>query len=221
MLYVRILPAAVSTALLLIFANNTHAEDGAAYTNYLNDPGLRQSIINAAARSTVIIQNPCAEAQYRVATSPLVFKPMAFDSSGGPIAGILKYPVKEDGCGITRILNVFVIVQGPRQVATVPFLLPGTTHADPGLQKDAVQYAGAAAAVLVGKNEECKIKYFADTEFLEQEAPVPGAKVSPWRERWTMIQCSKKLIIPMRFIPDATGTQIVSGGPGGSVEDLK
>lgn len=211
---------AAAAALLLAFANIAHADDNAAYTNFLNDPNLRQNIINAASRSTVILQNPCAEAQYRVATTPIVLKPMAFDASGGPVAGFLKYPVKEDGCGVTRILNVFVIVQGPRQVATVPYL-PGSTRADPALQKDAVQYAANWAAIAVGKNDDCKVKYIADTEFLEQEAALPGAKVAPWREQWTQIQCHRKVTIPLRFIPDATGTQIVAGGPGGGVEDLK
>lgn len=74
---------------------------------------------------------------------------------------------------------------------------------------------------MVGKNEDCKVKYFAATEFVEQEAPIPGAKVSPWREQWTMVHYNKKLVIPLRFIPDATGTQVVAGGPGGSVENLK
>ena len=212
--------AAMSAGLPLIFADCAHADDSAAYTNFLNDPSLRQNIINAAARSTVMLQNPCAEAEYRVGTSPLVFKPMAFDSSGGPVAGLLKYPVKEDGCGVTRSLNVFVVVQGPRQVGAIPFL-PGSTRADPTLQKDAVQYAAGWAVALVGKNEECKVKYFADTEFVEQETPAPDAKAPAWRERWTMIQCNKKLTIPLRFIPDATGTQIAAGGPGGGVEDLK
>jgi len=209
-----------SAALLLAFANTSHAEDNAAYTNFLNDSNLRQSIINAASRSTVILQNPCAEAQYRVATMPVVLKPMAFDASGGPIAGFLKYPVKEDGCGVTRILNVFVIVQGARQVAVIPYL-PGSTRADPMLQKDAVLYAANWATTAVGKNEDCKVKYFSDTEFLEEERPLPGAKAAPWRERWTQIQCNKKVTIPLRFIPDATGTQIVAGGPGGGVEETK
>lgn len=212
--------AAVCAVLLLAFTNPVRADDGTAYTTFLNDPNLRQNIINAASRSTVILQNQCAEAQYRVATAPMVLKPMAFDASGGPVAGILKYPVKEDGCGVTRILNVYVVVQGPRQVSAIPFL-PGSTRADPVLQKNAVQYAVSWAVTKVGKNDECKVKYFADTEFVEQEKPAPGAKSAPWRERWTMIQCDKKLIVPLRFIPDATGTQIVAGGPDGRVEDLK
>lgn len=212
--------AALSAALLLTFASQARADDSSAYTTFLNDPGLRQNIINAAARSTVILQNPCSEAQYRVATNPIVIKPMAFDPSGGPVAGLLKYPVKEDGCGITRILNVYVFVQAPRQVGAIPYL-PGSTRADPVLQKDAVQYAATWAGTKVEKNDECKIKYFADTEFVAEETPKPGAKAAPWRERWTMIQCNKKVIIPLRFIPVGTGIQVVAGGEDGRVEDLK
>jgi hypothetical protein len=86
-------------------------------------------------------------------------------------------------------------------------------------QKDAVKYAAAWAAAAVGKNEECQVTYIADTEFVEQEAP--GATVAEWRERWTMIQCNKKVTIPLRFTPNAPGTRVVAGGRGGGVENLK
>jgi hypothetical protein len=35
-----------------------------------------------------------------------------------------------------------------------------------------------------------------------------GGKAPPWNETWTMLTCSKKYLVSMQFIPDATGTEI-------------
>ena len=212
--------AAVSAVLLLMVAHQAQADDSAAYTAFLNTPNLKQNVVNSASRSIVIVQNPCAEAQYWIATSPIILKPMAFDGSGGPVAGLLKYPVKEEGCGASRILNVFIVVQGPKQVAAIASL-PGGTHADPVLQRDAIPNAVIWAGSAVEKEDTCKARYVSDTEFLGYETPAPGAKASSWRERWTIALCDKKVAALLTFTPDATGTSFMIGKPVDGAETAK
>jgi hypothetical protein len=195
------------------------ADDVAQFATFLKDPVMRQNLINAAAKSTVIVQNPCSAAQYSVATTPIVLKRMVFDSAGHPAAGMLKFPVKEEGCGITRILNTLIWVQGPGTAGTAA-LAPGTTHADPVLQKDASMRAYTAAVVAARPDAACNVKYLADTEFIEREnsgSPTPSA----WRESWTIVLCNKKVVVPVKFIPDPKGTTIVAGGPETKVSNLE
>jgi len=150
-------------------------------------------------------------AQYSLATMPVVLKPMVFDSAGHPTAGMLKFPVKEEGCGITRILNTLIWVLRPG-TAGLAALAPGTTHADPVLQKDASMRAFAAAVAAARPDAACNVKYLADTKFIEREN-VGSSTPSPWRESWTIVLCNKKVVVPVKFVPDLRGTTIVAGGP--------
>jgi hypothetical protein len=196
------------------------ADDDPQFTTFLKDPVMRQNLINAAAKSTVILQNPCATAQYSVALKPFVLKPMVFDSVGHPTAGMLHFPVKEEGCGITRILNTLIWVQGPGTAGTSP-LAPGSTHADPVLQRDAGQRAFTAAVTAVPPDAACNVKYLADTEFLDRENE-GSSTPTPWREKWTIVICNKRIVVPVKFIPDqaGTGTTVVAGGPEMKVSDV-
>jgi hypothetical protein len=98
-------------------------------------------------------------------------------------------------------------------------MLPGTTHAGPVLQRDAVGYAVQVVAAVPGGNDpNCKIGYVEDTEFVSQEdTAIQGGKEPPWRELWTLVSCVQKMQVPMAFIPDATGTSI-SAGPNKAVK---
>jgi hypothetical protein len=197
----------------MIGGRSALADDSAQFETFLKDPVMRQNLINAAAKSTVIVQNPCSTAQYSVATRPMVLKPMVFDTAGHPTAGMLHFPVKEEGCGVTRILNTLIGVQGPGTAVTSA-LAPGSTHADPVLQKDASVRAFAAALVASLPDAACNVKYLADTEFIEREKAVEGSSTpTPWRENWTVVLCNKQVVVPVNFTPDPTGTLIVAGGP--------
>ncbi|WP_428490133.1 hypothetical protein [Rhodopila sp.] len=206
-----LLVALVGILLGTVAGQSALADDVPQFATFLKDPVMRQNVINAAAKSTVIVQNPCSAAQYSVATMPIVLKPMVFDSAGHPTAGMLKFPVKEEGCGITRILNTLIWVQGPGTEGTAA-LAPGTTHADPVLQKDASMRAYTAAVVAARPDPACDVKYLADTEFIEREK-AGSSTPNPWRESWTIVLCNKKVVVPVKFIPDLKGTTIVAGGP--------
>jgi hypothetical protein len=127
------------------FASSGRADDQSALSQLLNDQTLQQRILDAAGRSTVMIQNPCASAHYALENKLFIHTAPTLDSSGRIVAGEWRRAVHEEGCGQTRVLNVLVRAQGPSTLSTLP-LLPGTTHAGPVLQKDAVQYAVQSAA---------------------------------------------------------------------------
>lgn len=171
-------------------------------------------------------QKSLPTAIYHVSVNPMVSKLMVFDTAGNPTTGAAKFPVVQEGCGEKRILNVWAWVQtsagcqnlpSPRPSLAIAPFLPGTTRADPQLQKDAVSYAWIAAG---GVDATCKSGHVAETEFLEQEnVALPGAKGTPWRELWTLVWCVNRIQVPIRFIPDRTGTTI-STGPNTAIKVL-
>jgi hypothetical protein len=213
--------AAIEFAMLMVLSAGTSralADDRELFAKLLSDATEKQRVINAAARSTVVVQNPCPTMQFRVGNKFVPVKPVSFDAAGVIIGGAWKEFVQSEGCGRTRLLSVLVSVGAPNELSTMP-LLPGNTHADPLLQKDAVKEAVMAVAATPGGREpNCKIGYVANTEYLTQENEVlPGAKGPGWRELWTLASCTQKMLVPMHFIPDSTGTTI-SAGPNAEVK---
>jgi hypothetical protein len=193
------------------------AEDAVSFKKLLEDPSEQRHVITAAGRSTVFLENPCADALFTIQQKFVSYQPANFDGSGALVAGSWKQSVDEHGCGASRVLNVMVVSQGFGKLAVVP-LLPGGTRADPILQQDAVKYAvRALATVARGREPNCKVGYVADTQFLEEEPEsLPGGKGPAWKELWTLESCTQKMLIPMRFIPDSSGTSI-SAGPNTAI----
>jgi len=86
-------------------------------------------------------------------------------------------------------------------------LLPGTTPADPLLQKDAV-----AISAVGGVPTECQSLYVADTEFLDHEgSALEGSHGAAWRALWTLAFCTGRAQVPLRFVPDGKGKRIMIG----------
>jgi hypothetical protein len=213
--------AAALMGLLAISAQASRGDDTAALTRLLSDHEEQQHVISAAARSTVVLQNPCADAQFTIEPRYVLYRPLSFDDTGRITSGAWKQLVTQKGCGETRVLNVIIIAQGPGSLSTVP-LLPGTTHADPVLQKDAVRIALQAMATVPGAREaNCSIGYVADTQYGSEDGEaLPGSKGPPWREIWTFRSCTQDVRVPIRFIPDATGTSI-SAGPNKAIQVVR
>jgi hypothetical protein len=198
---------------------SARADDAtAAVVKLLSDPTQQQQVVSAAGRSTVVLQNPCPTAQYSIEKKFIPYRPVSLDGTGQIVSGAWKQVVDQEGCGNKRVLNVLVWAQESKGLSTMP-LLPGTTHADFVLQKDAVPYAvQALATVRGGREANCQVGYVADTQFVEQETTtLPGAKGPSWRELWTLESCTQKMLVPMHFIPDATGTSI-SAGPNTAIQ---
>ena len=200
-------------AAVCAFLSSAHAaENDVSFKKLLEDPGEQQNVINAAGRSTVFLQNPCAGARFSIEKTFVPYQAADFDATGALVSGSWKQSVDEQGCGATRTLNVMVVSKGLGKLAVVP-LLPGGTRAEPLLQQDAVKYAVQALATVPGGREpNCKVGYIADTQFLGEEGQaLPGSKGPAWKELWTLESCTQKMLIPMRFIPDSSGTSITAG----------
>jgi hypothetical protein len=192
-------------ALCLLSVEQAFAEEKVDFSKMVSDPMEQKQVLNTAKRSGVFINNPCPSAELTILDQFALYKPMAFDSSGHPIAGAWKQSVAEKGCGQDRILNVFFWLDPNKAIGAMP-LFPGMTRADPVLQKDAMPYAAIAAQ---WPEKDCKIGYMENTEFLKETAErLEGAKGEPWDELWTLASCTKKAQVTMHFIPDKTGTTI-------------
>jgi len=209
---------AFGLGMVFLATRSVRADDQAAWMKFMSDPVLQQHVLSAAGRSTVVLQNPCPEAQYSARKTFIAHAPVNFEGTGQMVSGAFRQVVDEQGCGIKRVLNVLILAGGPDDLKVMP-LLPGTTHADATLQKDAVKYAVQALGTVPGGREaNCQIGYVADTEFLDQEnTALPGSKGPAWREIWTLASCTQSMRVPMRFIPDPTGTTI-SAGPSTAIQ---
>jgi hypothetical protein len=141
-----------------------------------------------------------------------VLKPIVFGADGWPNAGSWKqqFPVK--GCGNDTVLNIYVSAGADEKINTV-IGIPGSTRADLTLQRDAVLYANTWATMVA---KGCKSFDVTDTKFegfrlSKPAAPDPGPDnhFRPWRETWTLIGCGVTIDIPIDFVPDAKGTQVI------------
>ena len=94
-------------------------------------------------------------------------------------------------------------------------LLPGTTIADPLLQRDGIRYATLAAEANGPKPAGCNTVRVVDTAFGAYGTPAPKARpgVDPrsWTENWTVDACGTSTLVKLSFLPDATGTTISAG----------
>jgi hypothetical protein len=204
--------AAFLAFLYAVFAPTADAlaQDHTLLRKILADPGERQHVLDASKRSSVVLHNPCPSADFQLTGGVAIFAPPAADQSGAVRRGAWKQSVREQGCGQDRILNVLVVVRGPKTLATAP-LLPGTTHADPTLERDAARYAWIAAQPAMG---DCKSGYIAETRYIGTSGVVPGSGArSVWREMWHLVACGRNLNVPLLFTPDTSGTTIAAAPP--------
>ena len=146
-------------------------------------------------------KNPSADASLGMLAAPV------FDDKGQPQSGRWVEHVSVEGCGRPWRLNVLMMVTTPGTLATMP-MAPGTTRADPVLQRDAATFAFAAARI---DPKGCKPIYLADTAYggaSDEPAKIPGKPA--WSETWTVAQCDHKTAVAMTFTPDASGVAIVA-----------
>jgi hypothetical protein len=148
-----------------------------------------------------------------------VLKPMSFGADGLPDAGSWKqrFPVK--GCGNDTVLNFYFSAGADEKINTVVGI-PGDSRADLTLQRDAVLYANTWATMVA---KGCKTFDVTNTKFegfglSKPLTPDPGAgdRYRPWWETWTLVGCGKTIDVPIDFVPDENGTQVIQ--PGGAVE---
>ena len=169
----------ILTAILLFPAAAQAAGAGSAmqFAAVLQNPGHRQTVLDAAKDSPAWTHLSCPGARFAQAPEVGVYLPVVFDKSGVPVSGEWREGLTVSGCGAPMTLNVLTQITAPATLAT-GFLLPGSTIADPILQNYAQAFALKAAG---GLPPGCKDGYVANTEFAAMRAPPPPSRPAPGR----------------------------------------
>jgi hypothetical protein len=170
----------------------------------------RKAVIEAAQQSSAWLNNRCGRATFAITPDVAIYQAPELDAQARPTAGAWRERIIATGCGASRTLNVLKFVKSPGSLVSGT-LLPGTTRADPLLQRDAFHYATVAAAAPA----TCGQTYVADTAFAGIEGAAnaslpPGRRYPPWKEEWTVVACDRRSVVTLHFAPDATGTNITA-----------
>lgn len=214
-------PLSIALPICLIAVLAGSAAGGAALNSSISpalasiiaSPEHQKAVIEAAQQSSAWINNRCAGATFAITSDVAIYQPLALDEQQRPMAGSWRERVMAQGCGANRVLNVLTFVKSPGRLVSGT-LLPGTTRADPLLQRDAFRYAVIAAKPPSG----CARIYVADTAFVGAEGAAnaslpPARRLPPWKEEWTVAACDQRSVVTVHFVPDATGTTITTS-PG-------
>jgi len=147
-----------------------------------------------------------------------VLRPISFAGDGSPNAGSWKQRISAKGCGDDTVLNFYFTAGADEKINTVVGI-PVETLADLTLQRDALLFANTGAMSVA---KACKSFDVTNTRFegfglskLPVLDPGSGNHFRPWRETWTMVGCGHTIDVPIGFLPDEKGTQIL---PSGAVE---
>ncbi|MBV8743490.1 MAG: hypothetical protein JO134_00440 [Xanthobacteraceae bacterium] len=93
--------------------------------------------------------------------------------------------------------NFLMVLQGDDLRAIE--MLPGTSAADPLLQRDALP--NVLLVLNAASPKECQRSVVTDTKVI---GPPPTAN-KPWRERWTFDACGEKPAVDINFTPSPNG----------------
>jgi hypothetical protein len=176
----------------------------ASFAAMLRSTQHRNTVLETARQGTIWVNDPCPSATFTPLDQYAVYQPVRVGRGGKPTAGAWRESVKVEGCGVSRILNVFTAVHSAGDLVSVAGL-PGTTRADPLLQRDSMPIVTPAVK---GRPAGCQQLYVADTRFIATEGeagPVGSARRVPWREEWTFVTCDKRSVVTVHFTPTPDG----------------
>jgi hypothetical protein len=197
--------------LLTVLSTSTAAtaQDGSEYRErieaFLSRPDQMKLQTTAVGQAWGSAAGPCGE--IKIAKMGITFlRPITFDDGGTPLSGSWKHTIVAEGCDKSRTLNLFYVAEGSGNVKRIAGA-PGSSATDLTLQHDSIPYVLAGALPVISR--DCKQIQLIDTAYVGTEGdPIPGGKVSPWREDWTLSGCGSGARVTMHFAPDATGTKI-------------
>jgi hypothetical protein len=139
----------------------------------------------------------------------VVGKAPAFDKAGKPVSGTWRVITRLSGCGQAKNFSLLYAFAANGQMVRLG-MLPGSSAADPILQRDAFMYANLAMGKLTPPG--CKEFKYLDTAFEAFGAAGPnvpaGREARSWTEKWRVRACGVEGIVKLYFTPDATGTAI-------------
>lgn len=134
-----------------------------------------------------------------------VLAPLRFAQDGYPVAGAWKQSFPVRGCGNDTSINIFFRGEPDEKIASI-VAVPGDTHADLALQRDALRYSWVAAKAAA---PNCMTPHVRHTRY---DGVVDTAHRA-WRESWVVIACGRNVEVPITFTPDPTGTRITAEMP--------
>jgi hypothetical protein len=196
---------------------NTQEAALAKAVAYSKTEAYKKLVAQAMARVPASVAPRCA----RFGTSLGAFdiaQPLQIAAGASPTGGAWHQAVTTQGCGDEVTLNFYFFANLDGRVSTVVGV-PGTTRADLVQQRDARTYALLAlapSAAGCGHFETLSTRFEGYGSKLPPVAdPGPDAPFRPWWESWTLQGCGKRYEVPLNFMPNRLGTQIVQ--PGGIV----
>jgi hypothetical protein len=183
-------------------------------STFVKQPDYQAKIVNTAKDQIKQAVSACANANFQATGKLTIFDPPQF-ADGKPYAGAWVEQVDATGCGPVRTLNVLTIAH-PDAPLQIVGMMPGDTHTDPMMQKNALQYAQAIAVRAVPPG--CKQLAFVNTKFdgfigLPNPEVTDGRESRPWREIWTMSVCGALSDVDLTFTPNAKGTALSGQNP--------
>lgn len=128
-----------------------------------------------------------------------VVHPLQLDARGRIVSGAWTEQLQGIACGERRHYNALVIFK--EGTPSLYPMLPGDSYASPLLQHDAIFQVAAALGAVSGT---C-LPEVIDTALPEGAPANVGVA---WNEKWTVRNCTGLYLVPVHFVPDATGTGI-------------
>lgn len=196
-------PLRSGLALLVLLSVTARAEDAIdpRFLALLKSDGHRAAVLKVATDQAAGLPGACAMARLQPIGEIEFFLPPRTDGGGRIIHGLWREQLASVGCGTVVLLNVFSLA-GPSGEPKLLGGLPGTTRADPMLQKEGLPIAVRG---LPAKAAACRDIRVVDTAL---SSDAPKDRMTPWRENWTVLACDQAYQVPLRFTPTADGATI-------------
>ena len=194
---------------VLLAACVANAQNQTAFSQFIQSPSTKQAVSEIMLNQASHMPNWCGSMKFVPQDIIVVSQPL-FDELGIIQRGVWKDIWTSQGCASDRTFNVLTIVQNGN-VNRVP-LLPGSSHADLQLQRDAMSYAIAATGT---HGSQCSNSTVIDTIYVGPEnaaLPAPNANQA-WREDWSVTGCGTTSIVAVHFAPDAVGGIAIHANP--------
>ena len=187
------------------------AEIAPPLKQYLERPEHIEAVMGHA--QPFIFKDSTCRAETARTTSIAISTPVTIGPDGAPISGMWKETLHVQGCSRSGIYNVATAVDGSGAIHVFG-MLPGTSIADPRLERDAVNYALDTARAKAPPN--CTEAHVVDTAFESYATTAnpgvePGREAKSWHEKWTVQGCAASIIVEMTFVPHTNGTTIEAG----------
>lgn len=188
---------------LLFFTTHTKL-DANETAKYFGSQEYQKLLYNLGVywdRNILQVQTHCTSKYTLNPLSFAIIKPLKFSDTNTLIEGIWTFRYKFTRCKESIIYNALNIMKAGSKLKTIP-LVPGTTNCDPILLKDAYQGLYANLSLHNKQNSTtCKTVRVLNTKVTKPQT----ANDKAWEEKWTVLECEKKVETTFCFSPSQKG----------------